>query len=176
MPYTTPAAVSSGAVISKTTFGDIVIADLNALANPAACRAKRTTAQTITTGGSGTAIQFNAADDYDTHSMHDTVTTNTRVTVPTGWGGLYALKAGVGFDSNATGTRAAFIRLNGSGRIAEIDVGANGSDVTYMNLGTDYKLVAGDYAELIVYHTRGSDLTTSTLTAAFLSLRWVGLG
>jgi hypothetical protein len=61
-------------------------------------KAKRTSTQTIS-DATWTSVALNATDDWDTHTMHDTSTNNSRITIPTGWGGKYRFTARVDWDN-----------------------------------------------------------------------------
>lgn len=174
MPYTSPAAIVTGTTISKTTFGDVVKADLDYLANPPACRVTKSALQVITTGAP-TAIIFDS-ERYDTDTMHDTVTNNTRITIRTA--GLYLVGANVEWASSTLGTyRQLSIRLNGSTAVAWV-LQAPPSQVLRQNLSAVYKFAVNDYVELIAEHDKGSDINvslTGNISPEFWAT-WLGLG
>lgn len=99
------------------------------------------------------------AENFDTHGLHDNSTNNSRITIPTGGGGLWAAGFTVSFDVAATGTiRSGVIIRNGANTpfltLAEMPPVAyaaiNGSGI--------YRLNAGDYIECRVYQDSGAAL------------------
>lgn len=83
--------------------------------------------------------------------------------MPGGYGGRYAIFGNVRFDTNATGSRAAYILLNGATVIAiDVRVAVSGrpGDVV---LSTVYPLVVGDYVELFAFQDSGGDLAVKSV-------------
>ncbi len=119
-------------------------------------RAYNNATQSITTA-TLTALSLNS-ERYDTYAIHDTVTNNTRLTIPTT--GKYNLGGLAVFASNSTGYREIRIRLNGSTVIASNSYVAVNGDWTRLNVDTHYQFTAGDYIELMVYQTSGGNLST----------------
>ncbi len=72
------------------------INQLNLAANVPCCCAIRSSNQSIS-AGAVTAIQFNAADEFDTDSMHDPSSNNTKITVNTA--GVYLLTGSMAMDA-----------------------------------------------------------------------------
>lgn len=179
MPYVAPAAVTSGAVISKTTFGDVVIADLNFLANPPACRVFHNTTQSYTDAVE--ASQAFNSERFDTNSMHDTVTNNTRITFNTA--GLYIVGFTGTFDAGADYANAyAFLRLNGT---TYIEIGTEGRSVVgiaaqTVAFKTLYKFAVADYVEVraLQNNTAGAarNMTSGSNFSPEFYAVWVGLG
>lgn len=135
--------------------------------NPPACKAARTTDQTIS-NNTNTAIQFNATDIYDTASLHDTTTNNTRITVATA--GLYACV--LSWTMNTSGTAMIGIfRVNGTTDHNSIREDTTG---TLRQVLTDViKLAANDYVEGVIFQLTGGNVT---MLAATMSVVWVGVG
>lgn len=111
----------------------------------AGCRVKRTTNQSIP-NLSNTPINF-TSENFDTDSMHDNSTNNTRITFNTA--GKYAVGAQIEWAAGGnTGVRALHIRLNGT-----TDIGVDwknepsGGSLTYNDIETVYDFVVGDYIE-----------------------------
>lgn len=173
MPYVSPAAVVSGAVISKTTFGDVVKADLDYLANKPVCRVRRTTAQSIP-NNTETAITFDA-ERYDVGTLHSTVSNTSRITFIDP--GVYDLKGNIEFATNGTGIRQVGIRLNGSIYLCLIDVATLASSPVYLNVATEDKFIAGDYVELVAYQNSGVALNANIGRHSMeMTARWTCLG
>lgn len=110
MSYT---EVAAGAPIAASTINDLIRYGPN---KPAG-RIRQGTAQTGIASGANTAVTFAAADEIDTHSFHDTVTNNTRVT-PT-VAGLYRVHGGVSISGQTDYTQVqGMIGKNGAGFFA----------------------------------------------------------
>jgi hypothetical protein len=106
-----------------------------------------------------TALSFNS-ERYDTDTIHDTVTNNTRMTCRTA--GLYDISASVEWAGpNATGHRSTHIRLNGATFIAGESIPPSSDDVTRQTISTQYSLAAGDYVEVIVSQSSGGALNVN---------------
>lgn len=179
MPYVSPAAIVTGTTISKTTFGDVVKADLDYLANPPHCELWHSAAQSIATTAAWTAVAFNT-EDADTATMHDTVTNNTRITIPNT--GIYIVTLGWEWAANVTGRRGAGIRVNGSGAggptkgYAIKDASAN---AVSSEISRNIKLTAGQYIEAVAFQSSGGALNINSLSVErvpYFSATWIGLG
>lgn len=120
-------------------------------------RVHRTTSQPIT-NNTETFINWDN-EYYDLGGMHDNVTNNTRLTVPTGKGGVYFISTQIAWES-ATGSgqtnREVRIYLNGTTRVASVQDFREGS-FTQSAHGV-VVLAAGDFIEVAVLHNRGSAL------------------
>ena len=110
----------------------------------------------------------------DDAAFHDTVTNNTRLTVPTGMGGWYAISGGMFFAANTTGTyRQIYVKLNGTTDIV-VALTAPGSSNYALNINTVYYLAAGDYIELYANHDATgaiNSLTSGVFTPMFRMVR-----
>jgi len=118
------------------------------------------------------ALAFNS-ERYDTDSMHDTVTNNTRLTCNTT--GTYSITGSVQFAANGTGRRLVQIRLNGATVIGSASVPtASGTFNTDLFVTTDYQLSATDYVELVAFQNSGGALNvlaTSNYSPEFMIKR-----
>lgn len=122
-----------------------------------ACRVTHNVGQSIPTSAL-TALAFNT-ETYDTDSIHDTSTNNSRLTCKTP--GKYKMHACVGLDGNATGTRELYIRLNGGSTYIAIDSRPpTGTSVPFCNIVGEYQLALNDYVEVMMQQTSGSFLST----------------
>lgn len=108
-------------------------------------------------------------ETYDTDSIHDTATNNSRMTVPVGMDGLW-LVTGTLTWSTSGGERQC--RLNVNGTMASLSsISVTGG---LRQQCTDiFNLAAGDYVELAAYQTSGTQTLTggealSHLAASFL--------
>ena len=95
---------------------------------------------------------------WDTHAQHDPSTDNSRLTCKVA--GKYLITGNLRYESNATGERDAWIRLNGSTIIAEVRQEALEQTPagTYVNVSTIYDLAVNDYVELGAWQNSGGAL------------------
>jgi hypothetical protein len=91
----------------------------------------------------------------------------SRLTVPAGGAGLYAIFATILFEAAAAGVqRQATLLLNSATQIDVAEPGAAaaaGNGNPGLTLYTEYQLVAGDYIEVNVVHDRGVALNVLSL-------------
>jgi len=131
----------------------------------AGCRVYHNANQTITTGVT-TALAFNS-ERFDTDSFHDTVTNNSRLTVPAGMAGKYLIFANVEWGPVADATwRLMQIRLGGATVIGRV-AGPNNNSASFgtvQPLAFTYDLAVGDYVECMVRHERGTNLDVALST------------
>lgn len=138
--------------------------------------AYRSAAQAVT-NGAAVSISFDA-ETMDTSAFHDLVTNPTRLTIPSGMGGLYQVAGQVMYDppnagGSSTGSeRVASIRVNGVA-IMNASVPANAyAPATAL----PYRLNAGDYVELIAYQDSTGSISTRVVSypGTYLALTRVG--
>lgn len=138
----------------------------------ARCSAYHNTTQSLTSA-TPTALNFNS-EDFDVGTMHDLVTNNTRVTIPTSNAGVYLVIGGTTFQANATGYRQLFLQKNGTTALQDAVIPVNsGSQVTAFQVLTVVSLAAADYIELIATQNSGGALTAgnaSRVDASFLQV------
>ena len=164
---------AAGDFVTDVMWDELVDA-LNFLANRPACRVYHSAAQSLA-NNTDTTLAFNS-ERYDTDSMHDTVTLNSRVTFNKA--GLYTLFATLDFAANATGIRVAYIMLNATTTLALDIRNASSADVTSLTLATTYKFAAGDHVILVAKQTSGGALNVSSAgnrTPEF-GATWIGRG
>lgn len=160
MTITTPV---SGTQITVSGFGQPVAAALNDQTDRAAVLMTKTVGQALTTGIAA-AVTFNAETFDHTTALHDTVTQNSRLTIPTGLGGLWLVGYAIAFAANATGIRNAYLRRNGGGVghtdhwCETTDTGLGGGASTSLAASQLIRLTAGQYLELIATQTSGGNL------------------
>jgi hypothetical protein len=99
-----------------------------------------------------TDINF-TAENYDTNGFHDNTTNNTRLTIPTGKGGYYAIRGQVGLQG-LTGEFDLRVRKNAANLRYIIQQG-QGADQT-INFTFVESLAAGDYLTLEVAQYSGT--------------------
>jgi hypothetical protein len=116
------------------------------------CRLRKSTGQSI--GTTRTAMTFDV-EDFDTDTMHDNSTNNTRITFT--HAGKYMVGGNINTSSNAVAGCA--IKVDGSTEIAFISVGNAGSSINGgCHISTIYSFTAGQYVELMGQF--GSTVTT----------------
>lgn len=141
-----------------------------------AARVTHSVAQTVSTGGSGLALAFDT-ERFDTDTIHDTATQNTRLTATTA--GVYLITGHIEVDAHATGQRLLGIRLNGTTFIArQVSLSNSGTSVCRLSIATIYKLAATNYVELLIFQDSGVDRTvnvTAQISPEF-GMSWLGDG
>jgi hypothetical protein len=169
-PYVDPQSVHNPATGTSppASWGDTVRDDLEFLIAPPSVKANRTASQSVA-ASSWTAIEFTAADSWDTDAFHSTTTNPSRLTVPTGLGGRYVAIAQLEMAAG-TNTRALRLDINATSTIRYFDFYLSTSNVWVANGVLEVALAAGDYVELEAYQASAGALN---VTAASLALRWV---
>jgi hypothetical protein len=119
----------------------------------------RLTTSWVMVNNAATAINFSAADIWDTDTIHDTATNNTRLTPHTK--GLYLCYATLAFPANATGERFVSIRLNGTTDIGknEVPVSSASAQTTLPALAPYQLNGSTDYIEMLYFQNSGGSLT-----------------
>ena len=111
------------------------------------------------TDPSETTLAFNT-ERYDTASMHDNATNNSRLTAPVS--GVYAVTAQLKWSPNTTQSRQLFLRKNGTTEIGIVDSGAEaGVGQVTQESTTQVRLAAGDYVEVVVAQSTNPQVTLS---------------
>jgi hypothetical protein len=164
--YTAPTTVSAGDAITASLYNTYVGTNVANLIVPPACMATATASQNVSTG-TWTAMTFNT-ESYDTDSMHDNVTNNSRITINTT--GIYLCTAYNNFAGSIAGSiRNMALRANGSTYIAVSQIGLSDSAQT---ISIAYPFTAGDYIEFAVYQSSGVTMTNDA--ARFGNVTWIG--
>lgn len=125
-------------------------------------RVHHSTTQSLGTSGTEAALAFDT-EDFDTDTMHDTATNNSRLTATTA--GKYAIIGEAEFAGNVTGLRRVRIRLNGSGgtnlNIQTTMALGNAGIATSLTVADSYNFSANDYVELIARQDSGGALNVN---------------
>lgn len=136
-------APSSGQVLTATSSTAATWQSPSA-SSDISCRVTQNVGTSLST--TWTAIAFNL-ETFDTDTMHDNVTNNTRITFKTA--GKYMVGGGwYGTTNTVTGIR---IRLNGTTVIATAVDGNAGTNLEYNSIATLYTFAVNDYIELQGY-------------------------
>lgn len=120
-----------------------------------------------TSTGTGLMVPLQS-ETFDSDAFHDTVTNNTRMTIPAGGDGMYVVSGQVTYASNVTGYRSAIITKNGATTGPQAVVPGVGSQRALAT--TILSLVAGDYIELRAFQDSGSTLALDTTGLTFLAI------
>lgn len=136
-----------------------------------AARGTRTTNQTIGTGA-WTAIELNAADTFDTASIHDPAGADPEQFVPPVTG-YYQVNARAQFSAEATGDRYISIYVAGAQYSQSIRQQANSTIGNFLFIAEVCFLTATtDYVEVRVFQDSGGNRTVSS---ASLSIALIGI-
>jgi hypothetical protein len=183
MAWTDPAAHvwTTGEVVTAANLNTYIKDNLLALYNAPSVRAFNSAAITVATG-TDTVLNLNS-ERHDNEAMHSTATLTSRLTVPVGWGGVYSISAHVRFAGHSGGYRALYLRASGTTRIAQQDTPSIGANPMALSLGTQFKLAAGAYVEMLVWHNRSDGVNSNNLnvdsTAQYspeLAMTWLSAG
>lgn len=148
----TPAV--TGGTINNATLGTPTI-------NAPLCLVNATANQGI---GSAVSTLINWDNEvYDTNTMHNNVTNNSRITATTA--GLYLISYNIRWDTFATGRRLAYLRRNGTDIADSVSEIPNTSGAT-CTLTMPFSLVANDYVEVLAYQTATGTLNVQNSTTA----------
>jgi hypothetical protein len=123
------------------------------------CSVYKTANQSLTTA-TLTALSFDA-EYYDTNTMHDNTTNNSRITIPASQGGKYLMTGNIAYAPNAGGWRYFFLRINGSNNFYSASnpvLLPFASFPNYMGVSFVLDLAAADYVELFGYQSSGGAL------------------
>lgn len=123
------------------------------------CRVTHSAAQTVP-NGAVTILSFDT-ERWDTDSIHDNATNNSRLTCKTA--GLYLITLLCSFSANANGRRSLYLKKNGATWIGIVGLPAvpDGITSTLIEVSTQYQLAVNDYVEGYCYQNSGVDLTVS---------------
>lgn len=173
MAYSTPRTWVAGEYPTAAQFNANIRDNVSFLANKPACRVYHNTTQTATNAAT-TYLAFNS-ERWDTDTMHDTVTNNSRITFKTA--GLFIVGGQIQCPGT-TGRHALIIEGNGVTQIFQHEWQVNGGSDTYMAGETIWKMAVNDYIRLGVFQSSGSNQTIPASTgwqADFWAV-WIGLG
>lgn len=135
------------------------------------CRVYNSGNQSIS-NATWTALTFDS-EVYDTDGMHSTSTNTSRLTCVTA--GKYLVHAAVTFAANATGSRWAAIKKNGSFYANESRPNAGSGSTVVFHIDLLVDLAVNNYVELFVLQTSGGNLDVNggNAVTAFAAQRLV---
>ena len=100
-------------------------------------------------------------ESFDTNCMHATTGCCTsRLIAKTA--GKYIITGTVRWQTNNTGVRNIWVKLNGSSTLEQLQVDGDIADNPMQNISVIHNLDACDYVELIAYQTSGGSLNVET--------------
>lgn len=123
--------------------------------------------QTGLTSGSDTILTFGtSSEEIDTHNWHDVAVNNTRITIGTGWGGVYRIdiKPIMLFSTTITSINSC-LRKNGANYERSGNTKPNATanvNTAATPLSTTVTLAAGDYIEAVVTFVAGANQATNS--------------
>lgn len=163
---------SDGYTITAASDWNVVAGSVNHLGQ--ADRAVMCTDTATTSVATATWQQMTfATDEYDTGGFHSTSVNTSRLTVPTGYGGVYRITASVTWTQFAGNGLFLQVRKNGATSTAASlaasmanfgSLFANGDPIVSLN--GQLRLVAGDYIELYTAQNSGGALALKGTTQA----------
>lgn len=160
MSYTSPTTRSTGNTISAANWNTDNVDNIKWLAGDSggkpSCRVYNSANIAVTTGTT-TALTFNS-ELWDNGGLHSTVSNTSRITVPSGGGGIWMVGGHVQWEINATGVRNLGLRTNATGVYGwQTCLAIAGSNIL-LSVCTMLALVPTDYIELIVLQNSGGNL------------------
>lgn len=155
-PFTAVSAAVALASDWNTSGRDNLLYLKDRIDNPPRAAVTHSTTQSIGTG-TDTVISMNS-EYADSAALHDTVTNNSRITVPNGQGGWWAAGAYVEFAANATGQRKLFLQESASFIFTHTVVDAAASGVTRLAVAGLAPMGAAYYIETAVSQNSGGAL------------------
>ena len=102
------------------------------------------------------------SESFDNNNFHDTVTNNSRITIPAGKGGNYLIIGKYSSQPSGTGQRISGIYKNGNTILTTVVYSpTSGADYAVPTAVTIENLAAGNYIEVRVYQNSGAALNAN---------------
>ena len=178
MAWTAPITWTTSQVVTAANLNQQVRDNETFLKTAHGCKlySSSGTQATLTTA-TLTALPWNS-EVWDSDGYHDNVTNNSRITIPSGLGGVYLAQAQIAWTGNATGRRYEYITKNGVGGTAvarQVDQPTNASAIVYQ-VSCLALLAAGDYLESAGQQDSGGGLATNggTEDTSWFSVTLIG--
>lgn len=170
MPYTDPVMTfAAGTKLTAAQLNTYLRDNQGFLARPPMCSVFHNVAQSVA-NSTLTVLSANS-ENFDTDTMHSTVTNNSRITIQTA--GRYLLATTVFFDVDADGSRFIEFMVNGATRYnVSQTASAGASQETILSGVRTLELAVADYVEVRCRHIAGAtlDVTLNEFAATFLGL------
>lgn len=174
-----PANVAALAKATATQQNNEIVAGINwMIGTRPLAQAVQNTAQAAISSGVNTAITFDA-ESIDRDGQHSLVTNTSRITLGNtlGW---YLITGQVAWpNTNTTGSRGCFLRLNGAGAVdgSQYSIGAQASTQSALVPPLLVQATAAaDYIELMATQSSGVAVAplVSSAFRSYLTAIWVG--
>ena len=123
-------------------------------------------------------LTFNQ-ERWDTNTMHDLVTNSSRLTIPTGGDGIYAIDGGALFDTSGVGGGTAYygirVILGGATVIKQLGPVEITQDTHDMGMAISalYNLAATNYVELQVFTTADINILSTANVSPEFGATWI---
>jgi hypothetical protein len=171
--FVSPASISNPTTGQPilATWGDGVNTALDYLAtNRPHCTVYNSTTQSVATAPTYTALTANS-ELSDVGGMHSTVSQTSRITIPSGEGGLYVCYASVQFDADSVGFRHFEFYVSATTQYPcdQVPATDTGSAVTIISGSRTISMAAGDYVEVRVRQASGFNRDATLLD---FSVNW----
>lgn len=144
--------------------------------NPPRAEVTRTTTQSISSSTQTTITWQTSNHNY--RAMWNSGVNPSRLTVPSGMGGLYRVTINLEYEANsdgATGTRQAALLKNGAIIGRQTSLGNGTGVATRVEYTREIAMAGGDYFEAAAFQNCGSTLTLNVAqTLPFMQTRRVG--
>ena len=169
--------VAVGDKITASLWNDDVRDAVNFLISPPRCKLRKSVTQVIP-NATTTAITWDA-EVYDTDTMHDNATNNTRITFTTA--GTYLITLNAMWGASGTGTRRIVIEKNGttygSGTFVITPFATPGVNFAYngATVSVEAQFSATDYIIVWCYQDSTANLNLAGTAEGYsnISARWV---
>jgi len=172
--------VAVGDKITASLWNDDVRNAVNFLISPPRVKVYKTANQSVA-NSTWAAVAW-TAETFDTDTMHDNTTNNTRITFTTA--GTYQIVFNVFWAANTTGSRYVTIEKNGtttqgSGTVLLDGLSVPASTASGTSFGQSITFIeefaAADWINLFVFQTSGGALNLSGTSAASTTVtaRWI---
>ncbi|MBI2035685.1 MAG: type II secretion system protein [Candidatus Liptonbacteria bacterium] len=149
-----PTGASNGYVLTSDASGNASWQATSAAAQRTA-EVKKSSNQSVT-NATWTALTWDTETE-DFGGLHDSVTNNSRFTIPAG--GLYLVCANVSFATNSTDARRIIFYINGgSATTTQINSVSSGQEPTILHECSRLRLAANDYIEVWARQDSGGSL------------------
>jgi hypothetical protein len=162
MVWTAPSTKSIGGNISTADWNTFVRDNLEALVERPTCRLidGRTTASSYEVNTATNTIVRWFDEEWDSHNLHDNAANQSRVTVPSGWAGVWLVCATLSFGAgDPDGYRRVRLLVNGTDEWAQTEeIPATGSARTAVCCTGLVNMNVGDFLQVEVYQDSGSQL------------------
>lgn len=164
VPYVTPPTAVTGNPLAAVDWNAKVRDSIESIARPPSVIAYRNTDQLVGNATISVVQWLGVQSQTDTFWVAGSP---SRLTVPANLGGLYLVTCNPIFDINGTGGR--YFALSKNGVVADtVNTGGSASWYSQVKLAVPVILAAGDYVEVLVYHTAGAGLNLKASTYQML--------